>query len=577
MLPVIKCDHVMTMNQATQQGEIVNNNRSSIHLIHWFRSKGLRFHDQPSLYEAICQIRSQMIRTAVNPDGDREVTWRCVYLLDPWFVSSSSSVNKWQFLLQCLEDIDNSLMKMGSRLFVVRGQPNHVFPHLFKEWSITHLSFEFDPEPFAKVRDAKINQLCADMGVMVNSCSSHTLFNIQDIIDRCPKGTPFPLTFASFQAIVASPETPQPVHPCPSVDADLVSDIVSPIRDDHDNKYGIPSLKDLGFQRTSEVAFKWPGGESEGLSRLERHLQHKAWVASFGYPKMTPNSLINGSQTGLTPYLRFGCLSARLFYHQLSDLYRRLKNCSPPQSLHGQLLWRDFFYTVASNNPNFDRMEGNRICLQIPWNKDPTSLMKWAEGKTGFPWIDSIQTQLRQEGWIHPVARHATICFLTRGGLWISWEEGMRVFDEMMLDADWSVNAGSWMWMSCSSFFQSHFEAYCPVNFGRKVDPNGDYIRKYLPILRNFPIQFIHEPWKAPLNLQQKAKCIIGKNYPVPMIDHVKAARVNMTRMRRVLASLVDSSGNSNLHLISPSGVSLHQDPESVQETHCQVEITLNR
>lgn len=104
------------------------------------------------------------------------------------------------------------------------------------------------------------------------------------------------------------------------------------------------------------------------------------------------------------------------------------KNSSPPLSLYGQLLWREFFYTAATNNPRFDKMEGNPICVQIPWDKNPEALAKWAEGRTGFPWIDAIMTQLRQEGWIHHLARHAVACFLTRGDLWISWEEGMKVF-----------------------------------------------------------------------------------------------------------------------------------------------------
>lgn len=82
------------------------------------------------------------------------------------------------------------------------------------------------------------------------------------------------------------------------------------------------------------------------------------------------------------------------------------------------------------------------------------------------------------------MARHAVACFLTRGDLWISWEEGMKVFEELLLDADWSVNAGMWMWLSCSSFFQQFFHCYCPVKFGRKADPNGDYIRKYIPTLK---------------------------------------------------------------------------------------------
>lgn len=107
------------------------------------------------------------------------------------------------------------------------------------------------------------------------------------------------------------------------------------------------------------------------------------------------------------------------------------KNSSPPLSLYGQLLWREFFYTAATNNPCFDKMENNPICVQIPWDRNPEALAKWAEGRTGFPWIDAIMTQLRQEGWIHHLARHAVACFLTRGDLWIGWEEGMKVKEQL--------------------------------------------------------------------------------------------------------------------------------------------------
>ena len=128
----------------------------------------------------------------------------------------------------------------------------------------------------------------------------------------------------------------------------------------------------------------------------------------------------------------------------------------------------------------------------------------------------------------------------------------LQVFDELLLDADWSVNAGTWMWLSCSSFFTQFFPLYDPVKFGRKADPNGDYIRygflknkiqkkfqnhhlnffffrKYLPVLKNYPINYIHEPWKAPEQVQKAAKCIVGVDYPKPMIDHEFFAKQNVS------------------------------------------------
>jgi cryptochrome len=290
------------------------------------------------------------------------------------------------------------------------------------------------------------------------------------------------LTYHQFQAIIA--DMPGPPKPEPMITLTSLGKAITPHDENDDDKFGTPTLEELGFDTIAGLKQPvWVGGETEALLRLARHLERKAWVASFGRPKMTSQSLL-ASQTGLSPYLRFGCLSTRLFYYQLTDLYKKIKKAIPPLSLHGQLLWREFFYCAATMNPNFDKIAGNSICVQINWDKNAIALSKWANGQTGFPWIDAIMVQLRDEGWIHHLARHAVACFLTRGDLWLSWENGMKVFEELLLDADWSVNAGMWMWLSCSSFFQQFFHCYCPVKFGRKADPNGDYIRRYLPVLK---------------------------------------------------------------------------------------------
>ncbi|NWX98992.1 CRY1 protein, partial [Nothoprocta ornata] len=439
-----------------------------------------------------------------------------------------------RFLLQCLEDLDANLRKLNSRLFVIRGQPADVFPRLFKEWSIAKLSIEYDSEPFGKERDAAIKKLATEAGVEVIVRISHTLYDLDKIIEL--NGGQPPLTYKRFQTLISRMEPLE--MPVETITPEVMEKCTTPVSDDHDEKYGVPSLEELGFDTDGLPSAVWPGGETEALTRLERHLERKAWVANFERPRMNANSLL-ASPTGLSPYLRFGCLSCRLFYFKLTDLYKKVKkNSSPPLSLYGQLLWREFFYTAATNNPRFDKMEGNPICVQIPWDKNPEALAKWAEGRTGFPWIDAIMTQLRQEGWIHHLARHAVACFLTRGDLWISWEEGMKVFEELLLDADWSVNAGSWMWLSCSSFFQQFFHCYCPVGFGRRTDPNGDYIRRYLPVLRGFPAKFIYDPWNAPESVQKAAKCVIGVNYPKPMVNHAEASRLNIERMKQIYQQL---------------------------------------
>uniref|UniRef100_A0AAY5L7S7 Photolyase/cryptochrome alpha/beta domain-containing protein n=1 Tax=Esox lucius TaxID=8010 RepID=A0AAY5L7S7_ESOLU len=509
-----------------------------VNSIHWFR-KGLRLHDNPALQEAL----------------DGADTVRCVYILDPLFAGSANvGINRWRFLLEALEDLDSSLRKLNLRLFVVRGQPTDVFPRLFKEWNVTRVTFEYDPEPYGKKRDAAILKMAQDFGVETWVRNSHTLYEPARIVEL-NNNTP-PLTFKRFQAIIQRLELPKkPILPVTRRQTDCCKTDVTA---NHDKRYGVPSLEELGFKTHGLSPAVWRGGESEALKRLNSHMDRKGWMANFEHPKISAASLMS-SPTGLSPYLSFGCLSCRTLYYRLRDLYMTARRrCSPPLSLFAQLLWREFFYTAATDNPTFDRMEGNPICVQIPWDHNPDALAKWAKGQTGFPWIDAIMTQLRQEGWIHHLARHAVACFLTRGDLWISWESGMQVFEELLLDADWSVNAGSWMWLSCSAFFQQFFHCYCPVGFGRRTDPGGDYIRRYVPRLRGYPDRYIHQPWAAPESVQEAAGCLVGVDYPRPMVNHAQSSRLNIERMKQVYKSLSGYKGICELWLSVSSFIQKH-------------------
>lgn len=121
--------------------------------------------------------------------------------------------------------------------------------------------------------------------------------------------------------------------------------------------------------------------------------------------------------------------------------------------------------------------------------------------------------------------------------MWQSWEAGAAVFDEYLLDADWSLNNGNWMWLSCSAFFYQYFRCYSPVAFGKKTDPTGEYIKKYLPMLKAYPKKYIFEPWTTPDAVQKAAGCIIGKDYPEPIVDHKVASKANMAKMKLAYAA----------------------------------------
>eukprot|EP00906_Rhabdomonas_costata_P001454 RCo002424 len=217
---------------------------------------------------------------------------------------------------------------------------------------------------------------------------------------------------------------------------------------------------------------------TRGLTRdAETRLSPSVSRVSEGsaFPRIAPTPCTTSRP--MFPYLTMGCLSAATLYYALDGIYAASRShTTPPVSLHGQLLWREFFYLCSATTPNFDRMAGNPCCRNIPWGRDPSMVLAWKCGRTGYPFIDAIMTQLRQEGWIHHLARHAVACFLTRGDLWQSWEEGARVFELYLLDGDWALNNANWQWLSCSRFFYQYFRCYSPVAFGKSTDPDGAYI-----------------------------------------------------------------------------------------------------
>ena len=292
---------------------------------------------------------------------------------------------------------------------------------------------------------------------------------------------------------------------------------------------------------------KFPGGESEALKRLQLMVSARPeWVSKFEKPKTSPNSL-EPSTTVLSPYLRHGSLSPALMFLELNKAISGRRDPSqPPVSLHGQLLWREFFYLHGATTPNFDRMLGNPHCRQIPWDRNPELISAWREGRTGYPYIDACMRQLRQEGWIHHLARHSVACFLTRGDLWQHWEEGAKVFEELLLDYDWSLNSGNWQWLSCSNFFYQYFRCYSPVAFGKKTDPDGEFIKKYVPEVRMLPVKYIYEPYKAPKSVQIMCNCVVGKDYPSPIVDHESVSKLNMGRMKEAYANQDGGEGEDD-------------------------------
>ncbi|XP_035825534.1 cryptochrome-1 isoform X2 [Aplysia californica] len=391
---------------------------------------------------------------------------------------SSAAFPRMQFLFETLQDLDDNLRSHGSRLFVLRGKPVDVFAKMFEEWGVTRLTFEQDPEPVWQERDNSVKALCDKQNVEWIERVSHMLWEPRLILEE--NGGEPPLTYAMFNQVAQVVGPP----PKPVGDPDF-SGISLPCRKDDEESYKLPSLEEIDIRPESEEQAspfgRYLGGETKALKLLSSRLEKEHEAFSIGQclpTQLNPNLI--GMPMSLSPHLRFGSLSVRKFYWSLRDTF--------------------------------------------------------SQGQTGFPWIDACMRQLLQEGWIHQVCRHAVACFLTRGDLWIDWQKGLKVFDRYLLDADWSVCAGNWMWVSSSAFEKvlQCPRCICPVRYGKRIDPTGAYVRRYVPELKRMPLQYLFEPWKAPLKLQEEVDCIIGKDYPEPMVDHRTASKECKTKMEAI-------------------------------------------
>ena len=313
--------------------------------------------------------------------------------------------------------------------------------------------------------------------------------------------------------------------------------------------FAIETMEELGFPSATTPH---RGGETLALKRLNELIKDKAYTATFEKPKTSPAQFEPQSTTLLSPFLHFGALSVRLFYwrvQEVVDSYGK-GSSSPPASLTGQLLFRDMYFAAqAALGSVFNQTMKNPYCRFIPWHlpskKDPSTglatgeyhvdseeaekwFKRWKFGVTGFPWIDALMRQLKQEGWIHHLGRHSVACFLTRGGCYVDWERGAEVFEEWLLDHEPACNAGNWQWLSCTAFFAQYYRCYSPVSFGQKWDKHGDFVRRWVPELKDMDAKYIYEPWKAPIQDQKKAGVRVTGDglgeaekgtYPKPMFD----------------------------------------------------------
>jgi len=281
-------------------------------------------------------------------------------------------------------------------------------------------------------------------------------------------------------------------------------------------------------------ADRFPAGEMEARRRLEFFIEN----GIGGYDESRNRMDLEGT-SALSPYLRFGMISARqaVWAARQAELA-----AGSAEARHGaeawltELIWREFYITILYHFPEVQRRAFRSKMRNISWRNDTQEFRAWAEGRTGYPVVDAAMRQLRQTGWMHNRARMISASFLTKD-LLIDWRRGEKHFMRHLIDGDPAANNGGWQWTAGTGTDAApYFRIFNPALQSLKFDPQGAYIRRFVPELRRVPDSFIHSPWEMSLDLQHQTGCLIGKDYPVPIVDH------SMARERALLAYRAQST-----------------------------------
>jgi deoxyribodipyrimidine photo-lyase len=432
--------------------------------------------------------------------------WLPVFVLDPrLMLPGDAGGARPRFLLDCLARLGRDLEKRGVPLLVREGRPEEVLPKLLHRTGAGLLSFNEGATPFARRRDAAVAGAAERSGVQLITRLDHVVYRSSEV--RTAAGGPYavysPYRRSWWKRWSREPRRPVGIGrlspPIPGFSADRIPD---------PREYGIEA-------GACDVP---TGGEDAAKRRLDRFLS----TAARRYAEDRDRPDRDGTSR-LSPYLRFGAISVR----QCFDRAEEAAHEDPPLGAGvskwlDELIWREFYSAILEEHPRVLRESHRREYDALVWNDDADGFRAWCDGRTGFPIVDAGMRQLRATGWMHNRVRMIVASFLTKD-LLIDWRQGERFFFEHLVDGDPASNNGGWQWAaSTGTDAQPWFRIFNPVTQGRRWDPEGSYVRRWVPELRGVPDGSIHAPWEA----------ATPSDYPPPIVDHAERRELALERFR---------------------------------------------
>ncbi len=479
----------------------------------WFR-RDLRTADHAALYRALTQCEQV----------------HCVFVLDREILDGLPRRDRRvEFILASLEELDVSLRALCGQpqggLIVLHAVASDAIPALAHSLGVQAVFANHDDEPRALARDSLVRTRLAAAGKAFHTFKDHTIFERSEVLTQT--GNPYsvftPYKNAWLKKIDAFQLTSYPVERHAHRLALRPQAHCQPM----------PTLASLGFEASASPTPGLPTGArgaqqlfDDFLGRIERYDHARDFPAVKG-------------PSYLSVHLRFGTISPRVLAR---TAYRLVQAGNPGAATWlSELIWRDFYFQVLHHHPHVVGHSFKPAYDAIQWETGPEAdalFAAWCEGRTGYPLVDAAMAQINQTGYMHNRLRMVVASFLVKD-LGIDWRRGEAYFAIHLNDFDLAANNGGWQWASSSGCdAQPYFRIFNPVSQSQKFDPEGKFIRRYLPQLSRLPNTALHAPWLArPLELQE-AGVQLGTHYPMPVVEHEAARQRTLERYAVVKTAL---------------------------------------
>jgi len=436
-----------------------------------------------------------------------------VFVLDDHYRDDSKvGPARFRFLRESLENLERRLSRIGGRLILRRGPAFRALPALLAETGASAVYANAEIGPYPERRDREVAAAVEAAGGGFRLFADELLVPPDALATEA--GDPYAV-YGPFAKRWRAAEKADPLPPPPALDSPALAGVA--IADVH-------AWRDL---RTDPRAPR--GGAAEGLQTLARFFRGPA--DRYGRNRDRPD--VPGTSR-LSPHLHFGTISVRKVRAAAEEAWRD----GAPETRESigrfveELAWREFFHHVLFHFPRVATESFRPELDRIPWRDDPERVEAWKRGRTGYPIVDAAMRELSETHWMHNRARMIAASFLTKD-LHVHWKVGEAWFERELADADLANNNGGWQWAAGSGTDAApYFRIFNPVLQGRRFDTDGAYVRRFVPELSRVPIAKIHEPWTMTSEEQRGAGCVIGRDYPAPIVDHAKEREIALSMVR---------------------------------------------